>query len=63
MLRQLQPDDPAAVAEIEQLQKTIAALHARVERIPFLDPIDLRFRSRIRVPVPTSKAVMFCLMD
>ena len=36
---------------------------ARVGRIPFLDPIDLRFRNRVRVPVPTSKAVMFCLMD
>jgi uncharacterized sporulation protein YeaH/YhbH (DUF444 family) len=31
--------------------------------VPYLDPIDLRFRNRIRVPVPTSKAVMFCLMD
>ena len=31
--------------------------------IPFLDPIDLRFRSRIKVPVPTTKAVMFCVMD
>ena len=30
---------------------------------PVLDPIDLRYRSRVRVPVPTSKAVMFCLMD
>jgi uncharacterized sporulation protein YeaH/YhbH (DUF444 family) len=34
-----------------------------LERIPYLDPIDLRYRSRVRVPVPTSKAVMFCLMD
>jgi len=41
----------------------IVALRSRVERIPFLGPIDLRFRSRVRVPVPTSKAVMFCLMD
>ncbi|MEY3445439.1 MAG: hypothetical protein RIR45_194, partial [Pseudomonadota bacterium] len=24
---------------------------------------DLRFRGRVRTPVPTSKAVMFCLMD
>ena len=41
----------------------IEHLKGRVERIPFLDPIDLRFRSRVKVPVPTSKAVMFCLMD
>ena len=40
-----------------------AALKNRLARIPYLDPIDLRFRSRVRVPVPTTKAVMFCLMD
>jgi uncharacterized sporulation protein YeaH/YhbH (DUF444 family) len=48
---------------VEQLEQQAMALRARLARIPFLDPIDLRFRSRIRVPVPTSKAVMFCLMD
>lgn len=55
------PDGRAA--EIAELEKEIAALRARLARIPYLDPIDLRYRSRVRVPVPTSKAVMFCLMD
>ena len=49
--------------EIPQLEREIEALRARLKRIPYLDPIDLRYRSRVRVPVPTSKAVMFCLMD
>ena len=49
--------------EILALEERIGALKARLDRIPFLDPIDLRFRSRVRVPVPTAKAVMFCLMD
>ena len=49
--------------EIPALEREIAELRARLERIPYLDPIDLRYRSRVRVPVPTSKAVMFCLMD
>ena len=49
--------------EIVALQEHIAALERRLQRIPFLDPIDLRFRRRVRVPVPSSKAVMFCLMD
>ena len=48
---------------IAELEAEIAVLRARVERIPYLDPIDLRYRSRVKVPVPTSKAVMFCLMD
>jgi len=63
MQRALQPGDAVAQAEIKALAEAIAQLRARVERIPYLDPIDLRYRSRIRVPVPTSKAVMFCLMD
>jgi uncharacterized sporulation protein YeaH/YhbH (DUF444 family) len=49
--------------EIKELEEEIATLKARIERIPYLDPIDLRYRSRVRTPVPTSKAVMFCLMD
>ncbi|MBZ8139340.1 hypothetical protein CLD22_05415 [Rubrivivax gelatinosus] len=59
----VQPGDGPGEREIEALEEEIALLRARVERIPYLDPIDLRFRNRVRVPVPTSKAVMFCLMD
>ena len=55
--------DVTAERELPALKLAIEALRARVARIPFLDPIDLRYRSRVRVPVPTSKAVMFCLMD
>ena len=49
--------------EIEDLEARIEHLRARARGIPFLDPIDLRYRSRIKVPVPTTKAVMFCVMD
>ncbi len=55
--------DPTAEQEIAPLQELIKALQARLARIPYLDPIDLRYRSRVKVAVPTSKAVMFCLMD
>ena len=47
----------------DDLQARIDILKKRLARIPYLDPIDLRFRSRVKVPVPTTKAVMFCLMD
>jgi hypothetical protein len=57
------PKTPLVLERIKELQAAVAALRARIARIPYLDPIDLRYRSRIRVPVPTSKAVMFCLMD
>ena len=57
------PTDALALKEIAEVEQRIAELRTRLERIPFLDPIDLRFRSRVKTPVPTSKAVMFCLMD
>jgi uncharacterized protein len=56
-------DEPGVPAEIAQTEAALVVLRARLKRIPYLDPIDLRYRSRVRVPVPTSKAVMFCLMD
>ena len=46
-----------------QLLAEIAELKRRLKAIPYLDPIDLRFRNRVRVPVPSTNAVMFCLMD
>ena len=49
--------------DITSLEADILALQARLKKIPFLDPIDLSFRNRVKVPVPSSKAVMFCLMD
>ena len=55
--------DAAETLARETLQLQITALRARLDRIPYLDPIDLRFRNRVRLPVPTAKAVMFCLMD
>ena len=55
--------DDAVRREIEEVESRIVELRRRIGAIPFLDPIDLRFRSRVKTPVPTSKAVMFCLMD
>ena len=63
LLAAQQPDDVVAAAALKALDAEIAALRARVARIPYLDPIDLRYRSRVKTPVATSKAVMFCLMD
>lgn len=49
--------------ELAALKAQIEGLKRRLSRIPFLDPFDLRFRNRVRVPMPVAKAVMFCLMD
>lgn len=50
-------------AEIAKQREVVEELKQRLKRVPFLDPFDLRFRNRVREPLPTSKAVMFCLMD
>ncbi len=63
ILAALKRQPHAALHEVKELEDEIARLRAKIERIPYLDPIDLRYRSRVRVPVPTAKAVMFCLMD
>lgn len=54
---------PAALHQILVLRAEIDALRRRLRTIPFFDPFDLRYRNRVRVPVPTAKAAMFCLMD
>ncbi len=58
----LAQDDGTSEA-VAELQRRIDTLKARIERVAFLDPIDLRFRNRTRVPQPSSQAVMFCVMD
>jgi uncharacterized sporulation protein YeaH/YhbH (DUF444 family) len=47
----------------QELLEQISALRQQVRHVPYLDPIDLRYRSRTQVAVPSAKAVMFCLMD
>jgi len=49
--------------EIKLLEEEIHHLKGRIWRIPFIDPFDLRYVNRVRVPQPSSKAVMFCVMD
>jgi uncharacterized sporulation protein YeaH/YhbH (DUF444 family) len=41
----------------------LEALKAKARRIPFIDPIDIRYRRFETTPKPIAQAVMFCLMD
>jgi uncharacterized sporulation protein YeaH/YhbH (DUF444 family) len=61
-LEELREQD-APGTQIAKVEEEIRQLRARLARVPFLDPFDLRYRNRVREPLPTSKAVMFCLMD
>src|SRR5258706_1453849 len=46
-----------------ELLAEIDALKAKARRIPFIDPIDIRYRRFETMPKPVAQAVMFCLMD
>jgi hypothetical protein len=46
-----------------ELAAEIEALKAKARRIPFIDPIDIRYRRFETMPKPVAQAVMFCLMD
>ena len=59
LLLKASDDDPAIVA----LREEIKELKRRIRAVPFIDTFDLRYNNRIDEPVPTSQAVMFCLMD
>jgi uncharacterized sporulation protein YeaH/YhbH (DUF444 family) len=48
---------------INKLKLEIEELKEMRGKIPFLDEVDLRYRFRNKHPLPTTKAVMICLMD
>jgi uncharacterized sporulation protein YeaH/YhbH (DUF444 family) len=50
-------------ARIVALKEEIAKAQAKRKWVAFIDPIDVRYNSFTEQPVPTSQAVMFCLMD
>ena len=62
-LLELQQDKHDHVKKINALIKEIQTLKDKIAKVPFIDTFDLRFRNYAKQAVPTSKAVMFCLMD
>ena len=70
------PEGEALEEEIAALEESgadadrLVALRAeldlalrRLARVPWIDPVDLRYRRFTNVPKPSARAVMFCLMD
>ena len=62
-LEQLLQEEAPDLIRVAELRQLIHHLHTRMLAIPFIDPIDLRYSNRIKVPKPTTQAVMFCVMD
>lgn len=61
-LEQRLPDDDA-LEQITRLRADIAELRKHTKRIPWIDDFDIKYNNTVRVPMPSSKAVMFCVMD
>jgi uncharacterized protein len=76
-LRRPKPDEIAALEErlkvleeeggdedeILAIRAELARQGLRARTIPFIDPVDVRYRRFETVPKPVAQAVMFCLMD
>lgn len=48
---------------LARLEEDYAKLKRRRKAIPWVDPVDVRYRRYEPRPVPVAQAVMFCLMD
>jgi uncharacterized protein len=53
----------ASERELAELMALLDRSTRRSKIIPYIDPIDVRYRRYERVPKPNTEAVMFCLMD
>ncbi len=62
-LQQLLLTEPEDSETVQALKKEIESLRQRIKNIPFIDTFDLRYNNRRREHVPTTQAVMFCVMD
>ncbi|MGI2177151.1 YeaH/YhbH family protein [Shewanella frigidimarina] len=55
---------PGAKAErIIAIKEQIIVLKQQIAKVPFIDTFDLRYNNYAKREVPSSQAVMFCLMD
>ncbi|MGB7992007.1 MAG: YeaH/YhbH family protein [Candidatus Methylophosphatis roskildensis] len=55
----LADDDPEITTRWERIER----LRSKIDNIPWIDSFDLRYNNRVKVPVPSTSAVMFCVMD
>jgi uncharacterized sporulation protein YeaH/YhbH (DUF444 family) len=48
---------------LAELRAQLALIQRRLARVPWIDPVDLRYRRYTASPKPSARAVVFCLMD
>ncbi len=62
-LVKLQQGSHDNIQQENKLKEEIQSLKDRISKVPFIDSFDLRYRNYAKQAIPTSRAVMFCLMD
>lgn len=62
-LERISEPTEAEIAEKLALIDKLETMEARRRWAPFIDPLDVRYNAYEPTPVPTTAAVMFCLMD
>ena len=62
-LDQLENKPGSDAERIMALKAEIIDLKQRIKKVPFIDTFDLRYNNYAKREVPSSQAVMFCLMD
>jgi len=55
--------DGSDLERLAALREELVAARARSKIVPYIDPIDVRYRRLEPSPKPIAQAVMFCLMD
>lgn len=55
--------DASADERLGVLREELEMLERRRRRIPYVDPVDIRYNRYAVEPLPNANAVMFCLMD
>ncbi len=63
LLDEIEALDPADEVRLLELQEEYARKKRRTGIIPYIDPLDVRYRRFEAHPKPVAQAVMFCLMD
>ena len=53
----------ASDGKLALLREELDQLRQRSRRVPYIDPVDLRYRRLVPTARPIAQAVMFCLMD
>ena len=59
----LEAQSPQDEEKINALKDEAEALKNKIKRVPWIDDFDVKYNLHVKHPIPTSRAVMFCLMD